>query len=38
MCVRYAAFFLATGSSTIPMMSDSFMMRVVGAVPSWSLG
>ena len=29
MCVRYAAFFLATGSSMIPMMSDSFMMRSI---------
>ena len=26
---RYAAFFLATGSSMIPMMSDSFMMRSI---------
>ena len=26
-CLGYAAFFLATGSSMIPMMSDSFMIR-----------
>jgi hypothetical protein len=26
-CWGYAAFFLATGSSMMPMMSDSFMIR-----------